>query len=77
MDPLFETAKQLMDASDGTFLLSQSFSYDDDTETAIERACKRLGLKRAILEECDDGERRVQEFQPEGNAEKVWLLSLH
>jgi predicted nicotinamide N-methyase len=63
VEPLFQTATNLMNKATGRFLLSQSFGYDDATEETIDRICERMHLKRTILEESNDGARRIQEFR--------------
>lgn len=65
--PLFQSAASLLKPDGGKFLLSQSFSYDDDTEAAIEDACRELGFKRTILQE--EKELRIQEFSYVPNSE--------
>lgn len=67
--PLLLTASCLMKSNsknnnDSKFLLSQSFSYDDDTEKEIDNACVQLGLLRSIiicnLDDDEDGGVRIQ-----------------
>jgi Lysine methyltransferase len=64
VQPLFETAAQLLGPGRGRgrFLLSQSFRYDPATEVEIDRVCSSVGLSRAIVLDGDNGSKRVQEF---------------
>jgi Lysine methyltransferase len=64
VQPLFETAAQLLGSGTGRgrFLLSQSFRYDSATEIEIDRLCSSMGLSRAIVLDVDNGSKRVQAF---------------
>jgi Lysine methyltransferase len=64
VQPLLETAAQLLGSGRGRgrFLLSQSFRYDSATEIEIDRVCSSMGLSRAIVLDVDKGSKRVQEF---------------
>jgi predicted nicotinamide N-methyase len=64
VEPLFVTVSMLMDKK-GTFLLSQSFAYDDATERDIDRLCSNLGLQRTIIQDdlSSDGGVKLQEFR--------------
>lgn len=60
--PLLQTAKALL-ATDGVFLLSQSFAYDTETEAKLGESCQALGLVRKVVLEKDEGKTRIQEFR--------------
>lgn len=64
VEPLFTTVSLLM-AKGGTFLLSQSFVYDDATEDNIDRLCSIHGLTRTLITDnlFSDGGVKLQEFQ--------------
>lgn len=48
--PLFTSAALLMSkAVVAAFVMTQSFTYEDETEEEIDRMCKKLSLKREIL----------------------------
>lgn len=63
VEPLFASVSLLMDRR-GTFLLSQSFVYDDATERDITRLCSNLGIQRTIIQDnlSSDGGVKLQEF---------------
>lgn len=66
VQPLLLTAAKLLEKDNiaAKFILSQSFPYDDKTETEIDDVCNRFGLERKILSdnlEEKDGV-RIQEY---------------
>ena len=65
--PLLETAGQLLSTTrpDAKFLLSQSFVYDDGTETEIDTVAAQLQLERVIHKDtlAEQGGIRIQEFR--------------
>jgi hypothetical protein len=63
VEPLLGSVSLLMDKR-GTFLLSQSFVYDDATERDIDRLCSTLGLQRTVIQDdlSSDGGVKLQEF---------------
>ena len=63
VEPLFTTVSLVMEKG-GSFILSQSFVYDDATEGNIERLCSKYGLARTlIMDELSlDGGVKLQEF---------------
>jgi predicted nicotinamide N-methyase len=69
VEPLLETASQLMSRSigKGRFLLSQSFVYDDATEAILDQVSSNLNLQRilhvdTLLSDKENGV-RIQEFR--------------
>jgi predicted nicotinamide N-methyase len=66
VEPLFVTAAQFLcdENPKATFLLSQSFAYDDASEEEMDRLCDKLQLTRTILQdELDQKGARIQEFK--------------
>lgn len=63
--PLFQTMVQLLlkDVDGACVLMTQSFSYDTQTEEAIDELCVSLNLVRSILScALTDGGIRLQKF---------------
>lgn len=64
VEKLFQTVSVFMTPG-GTFLLSQSFAFDSETEQAIHNVCHKLLLQRSILSDTlADGNEgcRIQQF---------------
>ena len=62
VEPLFRTATALMDKTRGRFLLSQSLSYDHETEEKIQEMCTTLRVSRRTVQE-SEGRQRIEEFR--------------
>jgi predicted nicotinamide N-methyase len=62
--PLIVSVSLLMEKG-GTFLLSQSFVYDDATEREIDSICSKLGLERTITQDDlkSEGGVKLQNFR--------------
>jgi len=65
VQPLLTTAYKMLasDNKPSRFLLSQSFVYEEATEQEIDAVCQQLGLERTILQDDENGQQRIQEFQ--------------
>ena len=67
VEPLLSTAAHLLSSNDpkATFLLAQSFAFDEETEAEIDRICQLHGLSKTIVSDhdCSSGGCRIVEFR--------------
>ncbi|GMH50510.1 hypothetical protein TrRE_jg12218 [Triparma retinervis] len=64
---LYDTVGGIME-EEGTFLMAQSFVYDEDTEREIDKQCEKRGWKREVLFE--NWEEHVGEGDGDGERER-------